>query len=115
MSTISHDDVGQDLRRIMISGRLDASGETSIASRLVELASEAKKTVVVDLSDVQYLASIGVGALIASAKAVNAHGGKMALVVNKSSPVMMSIHATGIDKLIPIYRTLFDAESAALT
>ena len=115
MSTISHDDIGQDLRRIMISGRLDASGNNSIASQLVELASEPKKAVVVDLSDVQYLASIGIGTLISCAKAVKARGGKIALVVSKGSGVMMSLQATGIDKLIPIFRKLSDAESAALT
>ena len=69
---------------------------------------------VVDLSDVQYLASIGIGALITSAKAVKGRGGKMALVVNKGSAVMMSLQATGIDQLIPTFRKLSDAESAAL-
>ena len=43
MSIISHDDVSQDLRRIMISGRLDTPGTNSIASQLVELAGGPKK------------------------------------------------------------------------
>ena len=114
MSTISYDDVGEDLRRIIISGRLDTLGSNSIATELVELAGATKKAVVVDLSDVEYLASIGIGALLTSAKKVNSHGGKMALVVNRGSAVMMSLHATGIDKLIPIFRKLADAESSAL-
>jgi anti-anti-sigma factor len=114
MSILSYDDVGSDLRRIIISGRLDTPGTNSIASQLVDLAGGPKKAVVVDLSDVQYLASVGIGALITSAKAVKGRGGKMALVVNNSSTVMMSLQATGIDKLIPIFRKLSDAESAAL-
>ena len=114
MSTITHDDVGENLRRILISGRLDTPGTNSIASRLVELAT-GKKAVVVDLSHVQFLASVGVGALISSAKAVTGRGGKMALVVDKGSPVMMSISAIGLDKLIPIFRNVSDAERAALT
>jgi anti-anti-sigma factor len=115
MSTISHDDIGEDLRRILISGRLDTPGTNSIASQLVELAGGPKKAVVVDLSDVQFLASIGIGALINSAKSVKGRGGKMALVVNDGSSVMMSLRATGLDQLIPIFRKLSDAERAALT
>ena len=68
-----------------------------------------------DLSNVQFLASIGIGALIASAKAVKGRGGKLALVVNKGSSVMMSLQATGVDLLIPIFREISDAERAALS
>ena len=114
MSILSYDDVGEDLRRITISGRLDTPGTNSIAAQLVELVGEPKRAVVVDLSSVQYLASIGIGALITSAKSVKRRGGKLALVVHKGSDVMMSLEATGIDQLIPIFRKLSDAESVAL-
>jgi anti-anti-sigma factor len=114
MSTISHDDVGQDLRRILISGRLDTAGTHSIAEQLVELAGGTRKAVVVDLSHVQFLASIGLGALMSSAKMVKDRGGKLALVVDKGSPVMMSLEASGLDRLIPIFRNVADAEKAAL-
>jgi len=114
MSTIRHDDVGEDLRRILISGRLDTTGTNSIASKLIELAGGARKAVVVDLSHVQFLASIALGALISCAKAVSARGGKMALVADKGSTVMMSLEATGVDRLIPIFRNLPDAEKATL-
>jgi hypothetical protein len=39
----------------------------------------------------------------------------MALVVPDGSSVMMSLRATGLDQLIPIFRKLSDAERAALT
>ena len=114
MSTITHDDVGQDLRRIMISGRLDTTGTDSIAAKLAELTAAPKKSVVVDLTGLKFLASIGIGTLVSSAKAVKARGGKMVLVVDESSTVMMSLEATGIDQLIPVFKTSSDAERAAL-
>ena len=114
MSTISHDDARQDLRRILISGRLDTTGTNSIASNLIELAAGTPRAVIVDLSHVQFLASIGLSTLISSAKAVTGRGRKMALVVDKGSTVMMSLEATGVDKLIPIFRNLPDAERAVL-
>ena len=111
---ISYDDIGENLRRIMISGRLDMPGTDSVASQLVELTAAPKKGVVVDLSAVNFLASIGIQALLVSAKAVQQRGGKMVLVVSGGSTVNMSLEATGIDQLIPIFKNVTDAERAAV-
>jgi anti-anti-sigma factor len=111
---ISHNDVGENLRRIMISGRLDMPGTDSVAAQLAELIAAPKKGVVVDLSAVNFLASIGIRALITSAKTVQQRGGKMVLVVNKGSTVMMSLQATGIDLLMPVFSSASDAERAAV-
>ena len=111
---ISYDDIGENLRRIMISGRLDMPGTDSVASQLAELTAAPKKGVVVDLSGVSFLASIGIRALIISAKAVQERGGKMVLVVSGGSSVMMSIEATGIDQLMPVFKNASDAERAAV-
>jgi len=112
--SISYSDVGENLRRIVISGRLDIPGTDSIAAQLVELSAAPKKGVVVDLSAVKFLASIGVRALITSAKAVQQRGGKMVLVVSDSSTVMLSLEATGVDELIPVFKSVSDAERAAV-
>jgi len=112
--SISYDDVASDLRRIVISGRLDMPGTDSVAMQLTQLAAAPKKAVVVDLSQLKFLASIGIRALISSAKEVQKRGGRMALVVNKGSTVMMSLEATGVDELIPVFGTLAEAEKAVL-
>jgi anti-anti-sigma factor len=111
---ISFDDVGNDLRRIVITGRLDMPGTDSIAAKLVELTAAPKKGVVVDLSSLRFLASIGISALITSAKAVQQRGGKMVLVVDEGSSVGMSLEATGVDELIPVFRNSPEAEKAAV-
>lgn len=112
--SISHEDVGENLRRIVITGRLDLPGTDSVAATLKELTAAPKKGVVVDLSALRFLASIGIRALITSAKAVQQRGGKMVLVVNDGSTVMMSLEATGLDALMPIYKHADEAEKAAL-
>lgn len=112
--SISYDDIGDNLRRIVITGRLDMPGTDSVASRLEELIAAPKKGVVVDLSSVRFLASIGIRALITSAKAVQQRGGKMVLVVDGGSSVLMSLEATGVDQLIPVFRNAADAEKAAV-
>ncbi len=111
--TISHQDIGDNLRRIAITGRLDVAGTDSVATKLAELAGP-KKGVVVDLTSVQFLASIGIRALISTAKAVQGRGGKMVLVVAGGSSVVMSLEATGVNELIPVFRNAADAERAAL-
>ena len=112
--SISHEDIGDNLRRIVISGRLDTPGADSVAAKLEELIAAPKKGVVVDLSALRFLASIGIRALITSAKAVQQRGGKMVLVVTDNSSVTMSLEATGIDQLLPVFRNAADAETAAL-
>ena len=112
--SISYNDIGENLRRIAISGQLDMPGTDSIASQLSELAAAPKKGVVVDLSAVRFLASIGIRALLVTAKAVEARGGKMVLVVSGGSSVNMSLQATGIDQLIPVFNNASDAERAAV-
>lgn len=112
--SISYSDVGENLRRITISGRLDMPGTDSVASKLEELTAAPKKGVVVDLSTLQFLASIGIRALITSAKSVQQRGGKMVLVVDGGSSVLMSLEATGVNQLIPVFRNGADAERAAI-
>jgi anti-sigma B factor antagonist len=112
--SISHSDVGQDLRTIVITGRFDLSGSDSVAPQLAELAAAPRKGVVVDLSSLKFLASIGIRALIGSAKAVQQRGGKMVLVVGGNSSVRMSLEATGVSELIPVFEIVSDAERAAV-
>ncbi len=112
--SISYNDVGENLRCIVISGRLDIPGTEGVAAQLVELTAASKKGVVVDLCSVKFLASIGIRALITSAKAVQTRGGRMVLVVAGGSTVMMSLEATGVNELIPVFKNAADAERAAV-
>lgn len=112
--SITHEDIGDNLRRIMITGRLDMPGTDSVASKLVELTAAPKKGIVVDLTSLRFLASIGISALITSAKAVKQRGGKMVLVVSPGSSAAMSLEATGVDELIPVFSATDEAEKAAV-
>lgn len=112
--SISYEDVGDNLRRIAISGRLDMVGTGAVAAQLAELTATPKKGIVVDMSAVEFLASVGIRVLITSAKAVQERAGKMVLIVNPSTTVKMSLKATGVDLLIPVFDNAADAERAAL-
>jgi anti-sigma B factor antagonist len=112
--SISHTDVGENLRKIFISGRLDLPGTESVAGELEKLAAAPKKGVVVDVSSLKFLASLGIRALLKSAKAVEKRGGRMVLVVGTNSHVMMSLEATGASDLLPTFKSYDEAERAAV-
>lgn len=112
--SVSFQDLGAELRRVTISGRLDMEGTDSASARLMELVEAPKKGVVVDLSAVRFLASVGIRALVAAAKAVQERGGRLVVVVARGSTVAMSLEATGVDEWIPIFTSGAEAEAAAL-
>ena len=113
--SINFQDVGEDLRRITISGLLDMEGTEALAAQLMELVEAPKKGVVIYLTSVRFLASVGIRILVASAKAVQERGAKLVLVVAPGSSVSMSLEATGVDGFIPVFANGSDAEKAALS
>ena len=114
--SINLQDVGEDLRRITISGLLDMEGTEALAAHLMELVNAPKKGVVIYLTSVRFLASVGIRILVASAsaKAVQERGAKLVLVVSRGSSVAMSLDATGVNGFIPVFANGSDAEKAAL-
>ncbi len=110
---IAFDDVNEHFRRIAISGRLDIVGTDEIALRFTSLSATAAKSIVVDLSAVTFLASIGIRAFVSNAKAVQGRGGKMVLFVGDNAIVSKTLEATGIDTLIPMFSNLAEADQAA--
>ena len=114
MATITHEDLGEDLRRIVVTGRLDTPGTNAISAQLRELAAAPKRGVIVDLSAVQFAASIAIGQLIVNAQAVKSRGGHLVLIVSEYSAVMISLQTSGIDKIIPVFKYATDAYVGAL-
>jgi anti-sigma B factor antagonist len=108
--TISHADISGDLRLITIAGRLDIQGTEEIAQQFTVLSATAKRCVVVDLSGLNFLASIGIRALISNAKSLQKLGGRMALVVGDNTSVAKILETTGIDVLLKMFKAFPEAE-----
>lgn len=99
-----------EILKITLSGRLDVQGTDEIDLRFAGYAAR-QKAVIVDMSAVTFLASIGIRTLLLSAKAIGKRGGKMVLL-NPEHTVTRSLEMAGIDSLIPICRSLGDAKAA---
>ena len=113
-TTITHEDISEDLRRIVITGRLDTPGTNAVSAALHELAAAPKRGLIVDLSAVQFAASIGIGQVIRAAKEVKNRGGHLVVLASANSAVMISLTTTGIDKMIPVFQFMTDAHVGAL-
>jgi len=111
---IEHIDVNDHLRRVSLTGRLDIAGTEAISLQFTALSASAQRRMVTDLSAVDFLASIGIRAIVANARAMQQRGSRMVLFVGDNAAVAKTLETTGIDTVIPMFSDLAAAEQAAL-
>jgi anti-anti-sigma factor len=96
---------------INLSGRMDIIGTQQIDLKFTALTSTRKAQVLVDLSNVTFIASIGIRTLINNAKAQKLRGGSMVLY-KPNNQVEEVLRATGIHAIIPIAHDIDAARGA---
>ena len=109
--TISTESIDQDITRVNLDGRLDIQGAAVIDLRMNVLAGSGK-SLLLDLSKVSFLGSMGLRSIVVPAQALKRRGGKMALF-DPAPLVQEVLKASNIDEIIPIFYDL-DAAVAAL-
>lgn len=98
---------------IKLSGNLDILGVNQIEIKFTGYCSGDHARVIVDLSEISFLASIGIRLLTMNAKSLASRNGKMALL-NPTSDVFSVLEVTGIPAIIPVYSKLESAETVLL-
>ncbi len=93
------------IKKITLRGRMDIDGTNQIDLRLSAETSMERANVVVDLSEVDFMASVGIGVLVRSYKALKLRGGKM-VFLNPQKVVEMVLDRTLVNTLIPVYYDL---------
>jgi anti-sigma B factor antagonist len=109
---IDHQQLDGRVLKINLTGRLDVAGSQETDAKLAELTAAPVSAVIVDLSRVAFLASIGIRTLLLTAKALKGRGGKMVLL-NPDAGVTKVLHMSGVDTIIGVFLDL-DAARAAL-
>jgi anti-sigma B factor antagonist len=107
---LQYSELDNNIRLIKLSGALDIHGVTDVEVEFVRLCTGDNVCVLVDLSKVNYISSIGIPLLVNSAKSLARQGGKMALL-NPKKPVENVLELTGIPMMIPIYQNVEAAVS----
>lgn len=107
---LQYSELKDNVRLIKLSGALDIHGVSDVEIDFVRICTGDNICVLVDLSKVNYISSIGIPLLVNSAKSLARQGGKM-ILVNPKRPVENVLEVTGIPLIIPIYQNVDTAVS----
>jgi len=105
-----HEDHADGVRVIRLVGRMDIEGNQAVAVRFDALTASGGTAVVVDLSGVDFIGSLGIGTLVSGARSVKLRKGALALYGAKPN-VMTALVRTSIPSLIPTCATLDEARA----
>ncbi len=108
--TLTFTDLAEDLRRIELAGRLDVEGAGIVDIQFNALVATRRHLVIVDLTRVDFMASLGLGLLVRAARAVRLRDGNLVLL-NPQPNVEKVLVSTRLDQVLPICRDLVQAET----
>ncbi len=91
-----------------ISGSLDIATSPTVRASLLEASASGDHRIIVDLANVDFLDSTGLGALIGAQRRAKEFDGEVRLVV-KEGQIVRLLRITGLLKVFAVYNTLEDA------
>ncbi len=110
---LHYSELDNGIRLIKLKGKLDILGTGEIETKFTGHCAGEKVRVVVDISNVDFLASIGIRLLMLTAKSVASRGGRM-ILLNPIPEVQSVLEMTSIPAIIPIYSSMESAEAVLL-
>lgn len=94
--------------KVNLSGRMDIEGVRHVESKLAEFGARSGLGLIVNMADVPYMSSIGIRALLMTAKSVSKKNGKFS-ILGPQPNVRKVLETSGIDRLISICSDLDSA------
>jgi anti-anti-sigma factor len=110
---LQYNELDNNIRFIKLIGRLDIIGTGEIETKFAGYSAGEKVRVIVDLSEVDFLSSIGIRLLMLTAKSVTSRGGKI-VILSPIPDVQNVLEIAGIPSIIPIYSHLESAETVLM-
>jgi anti-anti-sigma factor len=95
--------------KIALAGRLDSAAVDRIEARFVGAVAPSGKSLAVDLSQLEFIASLGIRMLVSTARTLSRKGARM-VVFAPQEPVREVFMHVALGDIIPIY----DSEAEAL-
>jgi anti-anti-sigma factor len=97
--------------KVNLSGRMDIAGVDAIAVPFAALAATDNRRVIVDLSGIDFMASLGIRAILQNARAHRMRGGILVLLA--PPPLIEEVLlAAGVANVVPIVSDLEAARAA---
>lgn len=108
--SISSRTVG-DWTVVDVLGEVDIFTAPKLREQIGDLVDQGQTRIAVNLLEVAFMDSSGLGALVGSLKRVKERDGVLSLVCS-AGPVMRVLSITGLHKVLPVYDTVDEATSA---
>src|SRR5262245_39275039 len=107
---ITVSDLDDATKKVTLVGKLDILGAEAIGLPLAAVAG-TRGNIVVDMTGVDFIASIGIRHLVMAAKAVARGAGKLVLL--SPTPLVTEVLlVSGLEQLLPIVRSEAEARAA---
>jgi anti-anti-sigma factor len=88
-----------DYTHVRLAGRLDVMGVPQVETRFLAATVAAKKPAIVDIGEVDFIASLGMGMLVNAAGALRRHGVPMILICAQPT-VAQALRMSSIDSIV---------------
>ena len=109
---LTYRELENQTRLLTLNGKLDVVGVGQVETRFAGHCSGDGLRVLVDMSEVAFMASIGIRLLVLNAKSVIKRGGKMALIVPPGR-VRETLELAALDNILPMFAD-FDSAAAGI-
>jgi anti-anti-sigma factor len=103
-------DTGDDLTTVALIGRLDSAGVDQVETRFTAATVARGANTIVDLTEVEFLASMGIRMFVACAKGLKRKGASMVLL-GATALVSGVLKEMSLDDLIPMAKTEEEARA----
>jgi len=100
---------GGELLIFKLRGSLDLATSPTVRAALMDATEKGKRHIVVDLTQLEFLDSTGLGALIGAHRRATEHGGSFRLIVSEG-PIARLLNITGLIRVLAVFHSLEDAK-----
>ncbi|PZQ50278.1 MAG: anti-anti-sigma factor [Phenylobacterium zucineum] len=102
MTSYRTDDLGEDIAVIRVQGRLNMVAAPELRDVVSRVVASGRPRVVVDLAEVEFMDSSGLGALIASLKTARQAGGDLRIAA-VGDQVALVLQLSNVDRILKPY------------
>jgi anti-sigma B factor antagonist len=102
---------GTDCAVLRIAGEIDAYTAPQLREQVIKLLADGTRHLIVDLREVEFLDSTGLGALVGSLKRVREQDGSLALIAT-AGKILTVFRVTGLIRVFEFHPSVAEAISS---